>query len=158
MTVTYPTFLLAFNEFQNQSKYPPATVTFWIGQAYLEIDPCRFGTSEDLAVMLFVAHNITLSARNAASANAGGVVGEANGPVSSKSVGPVSVGYDTAAAALAGAGPWNLTSYGQRFYEMLKQFYRGPAYVPGPSSNVGAILPYGRGYGFGRFRGGWGGW
>ena len=150
MTVTYSSFLLAFNEFQNQSKYPEATVNFWISQACLEIDPCRFGTSQDLAVMLFVAHNITLSARNAAAANAGGIAGEANGPIDSKSVGPVSIGYDTAAAALAGAGPWNLTSYGQRFYEMLKQFYRGPAYVPGLSSNVGAIVPYSGGPWFGR--------
>lgn len=132
MTIAYADFVAAFPEFTNAQVYPQATINFWIPIAYQQINACRFKDSLDLAAMLFVAHNVALSAQEQGAANSGAPVGTANGPVSAKGVGPVSASYDTGSTAIAGAGAWNYTKYGQRLYMMMKAFAAGPSYVPGP--------------------------
>jgi hypothetical protein len=131
MTVAYQDFVTAFPEFSNQTTYPQGTVEFWIGQAYLQLSPTAFGTSLDLAVMLFTAHNIVLAAQSARAGASGGVAGSSSGIVASKAVADVSVSYDTTLTAVAGAGIWNATSYGQRLFMMLRAFASGPYYRPG---------------------------
>lgn len=151
MTATYATFVAAFPEFANATTYPEAGVTFWLSQAYVQLNAWRFGTSLDLAAMLFAAHNIVLGAQAAATAaTASGIVGQASGPLQSKSVGPVSASYDTQAVATEGAGIYNATSYGQRLWKMMQVYCVGPAYVPGRrrfGPGCGGI------YGLGGFRG-----
>src|ERR1700730_7677771 len=119
MTIAAADFIAAFPEFSNNAIYPISQIDFWIPQAYNQLNADRFGASLDLAAMLFVAHNIVLSARESVTGNVGGVAGQATGPVSSKGVGQVSLGYDTAAMQIPGAGAWNGTSYGQRLYRMM---------------------------------------
>lgn len=135
MAVSYLDFVVAFPEFSNVGTYPETQINFWIQQAYTQLNTVRYGRSLDLAAMLFVAHNVVLSARAARSANAGGIVGDATGPVASKSVGPVSVSYDAAATAIQGAGIWNATTYGQQLYRMMRASGT-MAYRPGPRMNV----------------------
>lgn len=145
--VSYATFIAAFPEFSNTALYPEAGVTFWITQAGIQLNARRFGASLDLATMLFVAHNMVLGAQAlATAATASGIVGESSGAVQSKTVGPVSVSYDTAAVSSDGAGFWNQTSYGQRYWQLAQTYCSGPSYVPGPRQRLG-------GFGFGRFRG-----
>ncbi len=127
MTVAYQDFITAFPEFSNTTTFPQATVEFWIGQAYLQLNPAVLGTSMDLAVMLFTAHNVVLAAQSARASTGGGIGGASGGVVSSKSVADVSVSYDTTLTAIDGAGIWNATSYGQRLFMMLKAF-AGPVY------------------------------
>jgi Protein of unknown function (DUF4054) len=146
--IDYAGFIAAFPEFSNPVPYPQASVTFWITQAGIQLNARRFGASLDLATMLFVAHNMVLGAQAAATAaTATGIVGEASGPVASKTVGPVSASYDTAAVAVAGAGFWNQTQYGQRLFQLMQAYCSGPSYVPGPSQMFGQ---FGR-FGFPRF-------
>lgn len=129
MTVAYADFIVAFPEFGSATTYPETQIDFWIGQAPLQLNAYRFGQAIDLATMLFVAHNVVLSARAAQAAATGAIVGEATGPVSSKAVGSVSVGFDPGLVAIAGAGPWNSTTYGQRLYKLMQAFCAGPVYV-----------------------------
>ena len=145
MTVAVTDFTSAFPEFNDFTKYPPGQISFWLGQAYSTLNAHRFGTNLDLAAMLYTAHNIVLSARAAATAASSGIVGEATGPTASKSVGPVSIGYDVGAAAIAGAGIYNSTSYGQRFIKICHIVGAGGLYIPGNSyrTNYNGI---GRGY------------
>src|ERR1700719_2846942 len=103
MTIAATDFITAFPEFSNNAIYPLSQINFWIPQAYNQLNADRFGTSLDLAAMLFVAHNIALSAREASTVNVGGIPGQATGPVNSKGVGQVHVGYDTGATQIAGA-------------------------------------------------------
>ena len=134
----YDTFIAAFPEFANQSKYPPAGILFWIAQAGIQLNARRFGASLTLATMLFTAHNTVLGAQNAAAAaTAFGIPGQASGPLQSKAVGPVSASYDTEAVAVAGAGFWNQTSYGQRYWQLAQAYCSGPSYVPGPQFRFG---------------------
>jgi len=128
MTIAYADFVAAFPEFSNAGTYPATQINFWIPQAYAQLNPRRFGVQIDLAAMLYVAHNVVLSARAQASANAGQVVGEARGLVASKSVGDVSVSYDTNSIATKDAGIWMSTVYGQRLYKMMQTF-GGPVYA-----------------------------
>lgn len=130
MTISRDDLVAGFPEFGNETTYPPSQIEFWIGEAVKQVAQARFGASYDLACMLFVAHNISLSAmaQRAAAAGGGADGGVSLAPVTSKSVGPVSKSVDVTLTAFAGAGPWNATAYGQRYYAMLRAAAVGPAY------------------------------
>jgi hypothetical protein len=129
MTILATDFIAAFPEF-NTPSYPIAQINFWIPQAYNQLNACRFGVTLDLAAMLFVAHNLVLSARDAAITANGGIPGQSSGPLNSKGVDKVHAGYDTTANQSPGAGMWNATSYGQRLYRMMIS-NGGFVYFPG---------------------------
>src|ERR1700675_3367032 len=116
--INYDCFVSMFPELANPTQYPETGISLWLTEGYNELDACRFGTHLDMAVMLFAAHNTVLGAQNAAAANAGGIVGAASGPLASKTVGPVSASYDVEAVTSEGAGVYNSTSYGQRFWKL----------------------------------------
>lgn len=127
----YALFLAQCPEFTNVTLYPVAMVNAWIPSAVEQMNFDRFGTQYNLAVCLYVAHNVVLSARELAASQGGGsVVGEAYGPVASKSIDKLSVSYGTGGVADK-AGSFNLTSYGQRLYKMIQTFGMGPFYVSG---------------------------
>lgn len=131
MTVAVSDFRTAFPEFADATTFADAQVAMWLGAAYLQLNARRFGASLDLAAMLFVAHNLTLGAREARAAASGGLPGQAvAGPMTAKAVDKVSVSYG-AGAAREGAGAWNLTTYGQRLYAMMRAFTGGMTYAPG---------------------------
>lgn len=132
MIVDLPTFVAAFPEFANAAVYPPAQFAFWEAEAERELPAIRLGSSLPVAIMLFVAHNVSLSAQAARTVSGGGIAGGVDGPVSSKSVGPVSKSYDLGSSTLPGAGEFNLTGYGRRLYRLLKSAGSGPVYFPGP--------------------------
>jgi len=68
---------------------------------------------------LWVAHNVTLSAKDNASVNDGGLPGDSSGVISSQSAGGVNVSIDTAATLEAEGGNYNLTPYGTRFKRLI---------------------------------------
>lgn len=141
MTIVYADFIAAFPEFGNTALYPQTQINFWIPQAYRQLNAFRFGAEIDLAAMLFVAHNIVLSARESKSSAAGQVAGSVTGPMSSKSIGPLSISY-SGATSIDGAGAYNYTSYGQRLYNLMRAYAAGPKWVPRTaySSNRTGIL------------------
>ena len=128
--ITAAQFIAAFPEF---STSPLDPVSFWLTQAYSQLDGYRLGTQLDYAAMLFTAHNMSLANQAAlASAGAGAAIGGVAAPMQSKTVGPVSASYDTASVAIEGAGQWNATSYGQRLYPLLRGASLGGTYVGAP--------------------------
>ena len=129
--VTYSQFVAMFPEFSNATTYPEAGFTGWLPYAYDALNARRFGNQLPLAVMLYVAHNLVLGARAAASAATGAVVGTQQGILTAKAVGDVSAGYDAASITVANAGIWNSTTYGARLYKMMQATGAGPAYAPG---------------------------
>lgn len=137
ITVTPATFRETFPEFANVTMYPNAIITYWVSIAALLLNETLWSTLIDHGVSLFVAHNIALEARSLAEAAQGAPVGGGTGPINSKSVDKVSVGYDTAAAMEKDAGHWNLTIYGTRFIRLAKLIGHVPLQV-----GVGCIPPY----------------
>lgn len=133
MSVTYASFIMAFPEFSSATSYPQGQIEFWLGLApdaltgiYRRAKPGMV----DLATMLFVAHNVVLSTRDA-KAVISGVPGASSGQMTSKAVDKVSVTYDVSSTSVAGAEVWNSTTYGQRLYKMIKAYATGPIYVVG---------------------------
>lgn len=130
MTVTVDSFRLGFPEF-NTVDYPDSMVQFWLDRALELVNPSAWGRSFDLGVQLFVAHNVVIEKRNEKAA-AGGVPGAAgSGTLASKSVGPISVSYDTSIGLNPDDGQWNLTNYGTRFAALVRMFGAMPIQVSG---------------------------
>lgn len=93
--------------FQNPNRWDPLVIDYGAG--------------------LFVAHHLVLEARNAATANAGGIPGTVEGVRTAKSVDKVAISYDAQSVALEGAAFWNMTSYGIRFYQLTRAYGTGGA-------------------------------
>lgn len=123
--ITPSQFTTNFPEFGSATNYPPAVITFYLGLAYTLLDARRWGTTLDYGVQLFVAHNLVLERQAQVSAASGAPPGLAGGPVSSKGAGPVSISWDTGAAAELDAGHWNYTTYGQRYIRLVRLFGAG---------------------------------
>ena len=131
-------FIAVFPEFTGTATN--TAIDYWLSQAGLQLNQRLFGDNFDLASMLFTAHNLALGMQEAKVAAKGGIPGDALGPISSKSVGGVSISYDAGGIAIPGAGAWNATSYGQRLYKMMQAAACGGvmrAYRPGLGPFVG---------------------
>ena len=135
MTITIAQFVADFPEFADAS---PAVFGFYLDLATMLLNPRRWPTTPspttglsvlDRGTELFVAHNIALEQRTIKEAAFGAPVGVTQGPVSSKGVGPTSVGYDTASGVEADGGHWNTTIYGIRFLRLLRTVAAGPIQV-----------------------------
>ena len=120
-------FRAAFPEFADTARYPDAMLDFWagIGERLMFPQQHRWGTVYDYGLQLFVAHNITIAAQNVAASGSGGVPGNISGPTASKSVGSVSVSYDTASSIEPNAGHWNLTTYGKMLIHLARMIGAG---------------------------------
>jgi hypothetical protein len=117
------TFRAAFPEFTSATVYPDAMLTFWAGVAGRSLDADVCGASYDDLLYLATAHYITLAANNSASVSAGASPGSGGGGlVASKSMGSVSVSYDTGSFANKSAADWNRTTYGQQYYRLIRLF------------------------------------
>lgn len=122
MTVTVASFRQAFSEFAS-GLYPDATITFNLGFASRLLDQGRWGELYDDGVSFLTAHNLALS--QAGTTSGGANVGTPVGVVSSKSVGPISKSIDTNVGLEEGAGLYGATSYGRRYYQMLRMIGAG---------------------------------
>jgi Protein of unknown function (DUF4054) len=115
-------FRSSFPEFADIVKYPDAQISFWATLATAQVNPCRWKSQTTTGIMLYVAHEITLAAQNQRAGVNGGTPGAMSGPASSKTVGSVTVAYDTQQTAEKDAGWWNLTTYGKQFIRLARIF------------------------------------
>lgn len=129
MTITPQQLRSDYPEFASTTTYPNSALEYWLNLAYLMLNAPRWGNILDLGAALFVAHHVTIEARNQAVAANGGIPGEQTGPLSSKSVDKVSISYDTGSGIQADAGHWNMTVYGTRFIRLMRMFGAGPVQV-----------------------------
>lgn len=118
-------FRAAFPEFTSTTKYTETSITFWASVAEQQVRKAVWGNLWCQGVQLYVAHEITLAAQNAASAAAGGTPGQQGGIANSKTVGSMSVGYDSSTSTEKDAGWWNLTTYGKQFIRLARIFGAG---------------------------------
>ena len=142
MTITTAQFRQDYPEFASTAQYTPSAVAYWLNLAYAMLNTRRWGNQLDVAAELFAAHNLTLEVRAQAESKNGGIPGQQVGPVNSKSVDKVSIGYDTGSGIEADAGHWNLSIYGTRFIRLAKMFGAGPIQI-----GIG-VTPTGTGLGW----------
>jgi len=148
MAIEAAAFRTNFPEFANTAYPTDGLITFWLTVAYQLINPDRWGAMIDLGAQLFAAHNISLelSAQDEAAVGQGApgsAPGVVTGPISSSSVDKVSITYATAESLEDGAGHWNTTVYGTRFWRLLRMMGMGPVYVGGGWGCGGAFLSFG---------------
>lgn len=117
--ITVAQFRTTFPEFAATARYPDAQVQFWLTLGYKRCRPTPWADLLDEGVQFYTAHNLVLERQAQDSAARGAVPGIATGVINSKSVDKVSLGYDTQAASVEGAGNYNLTTYGTRFMELV---------------------------------------
>lgn len=118
-------FRTQFPEFKDTDAYPEPMITFWAELASVQVRECIWKTSVGKGVSLYVAHCIALAYQNVKSAAAGGMPGTSGGIANTKTVGSVTVGYDSVTTAEKDAGWWNLTNYGKQFYRLVQIFGAG---------------------------------
>ncbi len=118
-------FRTAFPEFADTDVYTSAQVTAWSGIAEKLVNVDVWEDLSTFGIQLLTAHNLVLSQQNQRAAAVGGVPGGTAGQQSSKSVGDVSVSYDTQASAEKDAGMYNMTVYGKQFIHYAKLFGAG---------------------------------
>ena len=112
-------------------------ITYWLTIASKQINHDRFAADGDetvynLATCQFVAHNLAFEAFSQKSTSAGAIPGLASGLLAAKAAGDVSVTYDTGSVLEMGAGHWNYTVYGKRFFQLMMMMGAGPLQI-GPS-------------------------
>ncbi len=118
-------FRQAFPEFADLARYPDSQLDFWSELAEAQVLECRWKTMRTKGIYLYVAHEITLAGQNQKAGVIGGVPGGASGPANSKTVGSVTVSYDTQQTAEKDGGWWNLTIYGKQFLRLARIFGAG---------------------------------
>ncbi len=114
------TFRDHFPEFANKITYDDNAINFWGLIAGKLIREVIWGDMTCLGIELFIAHQMVLEKMAAEAAKRGGNPGTQVGVLTSKSVGSVSAGYEIMAATIKDAGHWNLTTYGTRFYALMR--------------------------------------
>jgi len=112
-------FRTDFTEFANTTNFPDSVILFWAGLGIKLMNPKRWGEILYEGLELWVAHNVTLSAKDNASVNDGGLPGDSSGVISNQSAGGVNVSIDTSAALEAEGGNYNLTPYGTRLKRLI---------------------------------------
>ena len=133
MAVTPAMLREAFPALADVNVYTDPSMNLWIGVATKLVNEDRWGDLTDTGIMLYAAHNIVIDAMDGRI----GVVPGASmqGVVTSKSVGGVSVGIDASSASEADAGNWNLTTYGTRYYRLMRMMGAGPVQVGAPGDS-----------------------
>lgn len=116
-------FLTLFPEFSDATRFPASTIALWLKMGQSFVDEVRWGSSTNLGIGLFVAHQLTTGALTAATVQNGGT--PSVGVTSSKSVGPLSKSYDTALGGYDDAGFWNTTTYGRQYWAFVSLFGAG---------------------------------
>lgn len=121
-----PAFRTEFPEFADSTVYPTTQIAFWAGLAEAQVLECIWKTQRNVGVSLYVAHEITLAAQNKKTAAVGGAPGTFGGVANNKTVGSVTVGYDSTTTGEKDAGYWNLTNYGKQFIRLVRIFGARP--------------------------------
>jgi hypothetical protein len=136
-----------YPEFANVALFPDSALTYWLMVANMLVNPCVFTDTVSYTLMneLLAAHHLKLEADAARIALNGGVAGTTQGPISGKTVDKVTISFAVEAAKEDGAGSYNSTVYGQRYWHLTQLFGAGGVQLgaPGPGSLVFGL--------FGRF-------
>lgn len=118
-------FRSAFPEFSDAVVYTEDQLTFWASFAALQIDQNKWASMYDNGVYLYVAHEITIQSQNVKAALLGKTPGQQSGIANAKAVGSVNASYDSTSQTEKDAGYWNRTTYGMKFYRLMKLFGMG---------------------------------
>lgn len=125
LQLNIPAFRTAFPEFTDAEKYPTPMITFWATLAEAQVRQCVWKTQWTIGVQLYTAHELVLAAQAVEVAKSGGSPGTFGGIANTKTVGSVTIGYDTTQNSEKDAGYWNKTNYGLQFFRLMRIYGAG---------------------------------
>lgn len=147
MAITPSQFRTDFPEFASTTYYPDSVINLWATVAPSLLDANQWGDLFNIGQELFIAHMITLDGMSIAESQRGGLVGYAKGAVASESGDKVSVSYQ-GSAMLPDAGHWNMTTFGQRYWQLMQLVGTGVVGVgPNPFGSLCGAGPFVWGFG-----------
>ena len=143
MSITLAYFRATVPAFADPQDYTDAEIIPLLAMSDTSMPIDRWGEFRDYGQAMFVAHFLSMDARNKRTAEAGGLPGAVGGGlVSSKGVGGASMSYDLGSATESDAGHWNTSSYGTIWYRFAMMVGMSGLQLGGPDIN--------RGYTFGQ--------
>ena len=113
------TFRQTMPAFTSVDDYPSAQFNFYLKLGVKLLPESRWDDLLDDGLTFYVAHYLTLYARDMAFVDVGGIGGKVVGNETSKSVDGVSKSMDVSSVLIAEAGHWNQTTYGIQFYQLM---------------------------------------
>lgn len=141
MTVSVESFRATFRAFNDPGKFPDDAVTYYIQLAtnFLAGSALSAGNrfdplSLDRAVSLYMAHQLTLDARDVDAVVAGAVPGELEGVATAKAVDKVSISMDSKAVTFDDEPFWNQTRFGVQLIDLVRMFGAGGIQLGVPSA------------------------
>lgn len=137
--VSMQAFREALPLFADSNKYEDWMVTFWLDVAEKVHNADRWGDLLPAGIQLYVAHHIVADYNMAREAARGGSVGMRTGVISAESGDKVSASYDVGVGSEAGAGHFNTTKWGQRWWALAQIHGAGPIQSGVPSGGDGAF-------------------
>ncbi|MDY6450705.1 DUF4054 domain-containing protein [Acinetobacter faecalis] len=113
------TFRQTMPMFADVGKFPSAQFNFYLKLGVKLLPESRWDDLLDDGLTFYVAHYLTLYARDMAFVDVGGTGGKVVGNETSKSIDGVSKSMDVSGVLNADAGHWNQTTYGIQFYQLM---------------------------------------
>ena len=113
------TFRQKMPMFADVDQFPSAQFNFYLKLGMKLLPESRWDDLLDDGLTFYVAHYLTLYARDMAFVDVGGIGGKVVGNETSKSVDGVSKSMDVSSVLNADAGHWNQTAYGIQFYQLM---------------------------------------
>lgn len=105
--------------FADADQFPSAQFNFYLKLGVKLLPESRWDDLLGDGLTFYVAHYLTLYARDMAFVDVGGIGGKVVGNETSKSVDGVSKSMDVSSVLIAEAGHWNQTTYGIQFYQLM---------------------------------------
>ena len=121
---TTPAIELFRAVFPSFKETATASIAIYLKMAEERISCACFGKDTQYARQLWAAHMMTIN--GAAGSSESSAAGGFSGAVASKSVGSMSISYDTGGTAETDAGFYNLTPYGKQLFHLMRQHRRMP--------------------------------
>lgn len=128
MTTPTPEAFLTF--FPNFKDVPTDTLNAYLALVVKQVPDGRFRAETEYGRYLLVAHQLTVNGLSGKEASA---VGGVSGAIASKTVGSVSVSYDTGGSSETDAGFYNATIYGKQYYALMRKYRTMPFVAYGKS-------------------------
>lgn len=115
-------FRLDYPDFKDADVYTDSMCTYWSTLAEKLHSPSVFGNVYTEVIEVYTAHCLTVQESNIQDSQSGNAPGQEAGAVSSKTVGSVSLAYETAATMELDGGWFNLSKYGRQYLQLAKMF------------------------------------
>lgn len=111
-----------FPEFSHSSpeKYEDSVIQFWYETGDSLLNEKRWGKLRERGLQLYVAHNLVVQTMHIKASEEGESLVGLSGVISSQSAGSVSVGIDYNLTSEQEAGNFNLTIYGNLFWQLAQ--------------------------------------